>query len=823
MLQPAKESRSQANKTANMAAKHFFPQGFLLLLFNFISTAALEKRFSDFKRCADEECSSKFVVLLWDAENDGSHRKKDRLSGCCLCWLPSWKLGPAFVINPFIEGEDVEQQNVTESPVRNVPESSETKGGPTPSELESAPVTISEGAQIPQLKPTLGTTFDAVVTEEEITTKVTPYEEEDSEDVEDHQEESKEDIPLLSFSEESTDALEIDSSKMQEKSPTAQEDELKTTEEKNLWTSLGDAVFSVVTGGETTREDDVSSDEDEEDEDEMEEAAAEPQSFEETETETLLPESQKPPEIMEQTPLELHHSNLVEKEINETEAVPEKLLFDEEVGEQEVSGHKGEMEQGDETSKSTDELVHHETKESILSEDPALKDDLVSTPDYRSHDETPEDEEDEDESEDPEVSKADDNIQENTVVEEHILDHLSDENRTMSEQEMGVTKSEKDLDRSSELNDSDISVDQLLISDQEPDQINDSLVTDVESNTSLTISVEEEIHEQPPTDMEVDEKDATTEEEINGEKEELLEDENALLFTQSDDVIPEKSTKETSQFAQSAAEPEYSDNIMTLSLLRAHFTQERMEQVQKLLGLKNLFKVEAMFSDLDTELQATRMSHTGTTHDIETALENILEASENTILDEIERMLDGRGKKQDEMMNHVDTKDQEEELSKIKEEKVVWNEVPAEPNMTLEEDAEHSDKNKEDPRLTKEELERRSKENLLSEVGGKAVEAEEQVRLLRQRINEMEEQMKKTEEVYKEQVLVKVSTRKLLGYCPEHFYSTEINERMLFRILPYIEIFPNEWTLPLCVLSSQCFLSGGPWNRPPNGTSCAAL
>lgn len=55
-------------------------------------------------------------------------------------------------------------------------------------------------------------------------------------------------------------------------------------------------------------------------------------------------------------------------------------------------------------------------------------------------------------------------------------------------------------------------------------------------------------------------------------------------------------------------------------------------------------------------------------------------------------------------------------------------------------------------RLTKEELERRSKENMLTEVGGKALEAEEQVKVLRQRIGEMEEQMKKTEEVYKEQV-----------------------------------------------------------------------
>uniref|UniRef100_A0A8C6V1J0 SH3 domain-containing protein n=1 Tax=Neogobius melanostomus TaxID=47308 RepID=A0A8C6V1J0_9GOBI len=40
-----------------MAAKYIYHNGFLLLLFNFISTAALEKRFSDLKRCADEECT----------------------------------------------------------------------------------------------------------------------------------------------------------------------------------------------------------------------------------------------------------------------------------------------------------------------------------------------------------------------------------------------------------------------------------------------------------------------------------------------------------------------------------------------------------------------------------------------------------------------------------------------------------------------------------------------------------------------------------------------------------------------------------------------
>lgn len=53
------------NKTASMAAKHIYRQGFLLLLCNFICIAALERRFSDIKRCADEECSSKWLLLLW--------------------------------------------------------------------------------------------------------------------------------------------------------------------------------------------------------------------------------------------------------------------------------------------------------------------------------------------------------------------------------------------------------------------------------------------------------------------------------------------------------------------------------------------------------------------------------------------------------------------------------------------------------------------------------------------------------------------------------------------------------------------------------------
>ncbi|KAG7222742.1 hypothetical protein INR49_026352 [Caranx melampygus] len=78
-------------------------------------------------------------------------------------------------------------------------------------------------------------------------------------------------------------------------------------------------------------------------------------------------------------------------------------------------------------------------------------------------------------------------------------------------------------------------------------------------------------------------------------------------------------------------------------------------------------------------------------------------------------------------------------------------------------------------RLTKEELERRSKESMLTEVGGKAVEAEEQVKVLRQRINEMEEQMKKTEEVYKEQVNARNAERAL---NQEKLESSKLREKL---------------------------------------------
>ncbi|KAM4522664.1 transport and Golgi organization protein 1 homolog isoform 1-T1 [Odontesthes bonariensis] len=529
------------------------------------------------------------------------------------------------------EGEKPEQKHKQASDGREI------QDAPNKSELESMPksdfetVAVSKGVQIPKLKTTLGTTFDAITTDEEITTKVTPYEEEDGEDVkeppEDVMDDNKE-IPLLSFSDQTIDTPELDSLTKEESPQTInQDDKPKITEEKNMWTSLGDAVFSVVTGGETTAGD-VSSDEDEDDEDREEEAATKTsQIFEKTEKEQFLSEPQ------EDQPFFDNRDESDQRGVGHEEALVETL-------------------------KPNDEPILHTTEKSIMSLlHSVLQDEILSNPDGEKSDvktahEPTENEEEDEALKHSEVHENDEEIQHSDAVREQVS-----ENQTVTEQELSINRSEQDQDLSAEKrqsDDSDVKDNKNTVDDRPNNQIHDHFVTYLESNKSSARSFVEE------PQIQGDEKDAETEAEKDEEEEELLEDENALSLSQSDDAHTDETSPETTQSTVSTLEPEYSDDIMRLTLLRNHFTEENVERVQKLLGLNNLFKVEAMFSDLETELQATRLSHTSSMQDIENALESILEASENTILDEIEKMLDSRDTKQD-YNQHKDTSSLDEE------------------------------------------------------------------------------------------------------------------------------------------------------------------
>lgn len=556
---------------------------------------------------------------------------------------------------------DVTEVKKVESALENVSERSETKDGSATSEVESLPkgdffieqVSLPTAEQVPELKTSLGTTFDAVVTDEETTTKVTPSVE-DLEEEADHEDltENEEEIPQLLFSEKTPDASALGSHVKQETPPPAQDEKPQTTEGKNLWTK----VFSVVTGSETTAED-VSSEEDDDDEEEDAEAETQP-NLGKVEKEPLLSESLNVPENTTD-PQDASHPS-VGQDVQETKNDEKTLFGGKEMSVAEVIRHE---EAFYETIKPTDEPIHHQIGQSVKS---VPKDDHASPPhDDQSDNKTQKTAEDKnEESVNAEFNKNDGDTEDSNVLTEQVLGVTFGENKTVTEQELAISTTEQDQDQSTENKESDgsdVNV-EYVEEDKLHAQIPENLVTDVESNSSQTGSPVEEakIHELPHTTEEEDEKDAETEDRNETEKEELLEDENALLLSQSDDVHSENPSPETTQSTESAPEVEYSDSILRLTLLRQHFTEENMARLQRLLGLKNLYKVEAMFSDLDTELLATRVSHTGSTHDIENALESILEVSENPILDEIEKMLDIQEAKQDYEL-HMNTSSLDEE------------------------------------------------------------------------------------------------------------------------------------------------------------------
>ncbi|XP_076612262.1 transport and Golgi organization protein 1 homolog isoform X2 [Chaetodon auriga] len=767
-----------------MAAKHFYRQGFLLLLFNFISTAALEKRFSDFKRCADEECSmllcrgkaledfsgpdcrflsfkkSETIYVyyklsgrradMWagsvgsvfgyfpkdllavnhiytdkefeipteetdfvcfdtgydkfdnynldlllgsspeesdskdapeqiqaaqeetrpsaDEAADGKKQTEhhdnsedlDEVPDDQSASLPELELdGETESPSAMLDANDrtAEDTELVESVLESVSEGNEAKD--TESEVESVAkveavsenerVSISERAQIPRLKTNLGTTYDAVTSDEETTKNVTPYEEEESEHEENPEEDTdvKAETPLLSFSEETVNTPASDSLKQHESPPTPHQDIPETAEGKNVWSSIGDAVFSVVTGGETTAHN-LSSEEDEDDEDQEEDAAS--KSFEEAKKSVELP---KWPENIEPV-LQDPPSSTVQTESKETNSDSEKLSVD--VDDESDGEVVGPEEVREETLKPT--------QTNTKPVDPIVQDDTSAVPealksDLRTADEPIEHKDEEEEvSEDSEADDDYAGVRDSSFALEHKedLDDEVAENKSVTHQELDSTETETLQNPSTEETQPEnphVKDDEKPVDASLPNQVRDRLIRDLKSqNSQPELSVEEpEIHEELLTEELEDEVDTEKKEE---EREELLEDENALSPSQWNDTESEEPSPETT------LPTEYSDSVLRLTLLRDHFTEENMERVQKLLGLNNLFKVEAMFSDLDTELQVTRLSHTGTTQDIENALEGILEASETTILDEIEKMLDSQGTKHN-YDKHMDTSTMDEE------------------------------------------------------------------------------------------------------------------------------------------------------------------
>ncbi|XP_036438140.1 transport and Golgi organization protein 1 homolog isoform X2 [Colossoma macropomum] len=621
---------------------------------------------------------------------------------------------------------------------------------------------VTEVEALPELKTTLGTTFDAITSDDEDTLSVTPYfDEEESNKLVDQESEQVEERPeefsLLPAAEElphfEENILGPAESKDEgiplEHAAEKQEDVSETTKD-DMWSSLGDTVFNIVNGGERRvllEDTEVGNDEEDEEKD------TDPDKYEKDSEDQLHVQDSEINEDAEK----MKHSNkyfITEDPIaNDAEADETEQSNNDSTSEDPISSNDtkvGKIVYSDvnntiiENPASSEDTIVSETKHSNIepiTEEPIsqniITDTVLSEKDtktlqyetqgeelesdekselskkysdvvetfndavVRSERDTPTSNLEDDKSVEKVAEKT---IQKETITESlqfhkwealskdgtqnvfHIDDKNYEEDVKLFE---GTLKTEHKPEAEEE---SDIS--------QKKDEQIEKAKKDVVHLFESTLKTEHKAEEESDIYKE------------NEDTEELLDDENAILSkteevekstendkskaelenreltipkepkensstqtigdTESDivqsldssvsayDKINDtqsgnKGADEVQQDPVTSKEPEYSDSVLRLTLLRDHFKDDEMERFQRYLDLKDLLRVEAMFSELEQELKSARESNSDTSDDIERTLESILEVSENTILDEIEKMLDTREQKARDLGQQVDT------------------------------------------------------------------------------------------------------------------------------------------------------------------------
>ncbi|CAL8317826.1 unnamed protein product [Merluccius merluccius] len=553
--------------------------------------------------------------------------------------------GDSTLENVELDQHETDGEPTDDLEVESVPRKDpSTAGGPTPQDKASPQDEASSHDEatvkpVPQKDP------------EEDAGKVISVDEDKSEEDDDDLDDLT-DTPLPMFSDESTHIRRSDrpdhvprqmhmadnNNDEDEEEEDDDDDDISTTE--NGWSSLGDTVFAIVSGGRRTA--DVSR------------SKKVMDKVEETTPEKRLGAND---EDINVPPAEEPEETFVEEDEEEMDNDPAPLLLSHTKNFNEkrrVVEHTTDQEN---VSTANQQATEENPPESSTAEDPNRRDlsanpssdaDTREEPTEHHMSEHPEPgDEDEDEDEDDGEDIHDDAEQDGDMSPHagEVASHLKEEETLTHHEELSLADAEAkeneidadipDMDDGLFKQDSKISVTELEKNVTQETEINDDLHTDKELPSSEDNMQEEEL-----------------------EMGELLEDENALLSSESHEEIDKPST------GSDTTEPEYSDDVLRLTLLRAHFKDEDMQRLRKFLSLRNLLKAEALYADLDLELQAARLNDVSTAEDIEKSLDGILEASENTILDEIEKMLDSRDLKHLDAEQHTEAGlfDEEAEL-----------------------------------------------------------------------------------------------------------------------------------------------------------------
>ncbi|KAM6279178.1 transport and Golgi organization protein 1 homolog isoform 2-T2 [Porphyrio hochstetteri] len=107
---------------------------------------------------------------------------------------------------------------------------------------------------------------------------------------------------------------------------------------------------------------------------------------------------------------------------------------------------------------------------------------------------------------------------------------------------------------------------------------------------------------------------------------------------------------------------DFSESVKRLTVIRDFLDDKRVLRLQKYLGLHHVFRVEAMFQDMQVEMElAWKASHSN--EDKEKALDQILELSESRIMDVVGKVLDSRvAENKEEVVREMDLYDEESAL-----------------------------------------------------------------------------------------------------------------------------------------------------------------
>ncbi|KAL2082720.1 hypothetical protein ACEWY4_022538 [Coilia grayii] len=494
---------------------------------------------------------------------------------------------------------------------------------------------VSDGVAVPELKTTLGNTFEAVISDDEDTLKVTLDSEEAetdddmTEETEDEQIDEPQEPPLLSYSDDDSD--DYTEERVEEVAPEQEPEEQEPEEEPLLFDLVNHAQWEE----HRTPEHDKS------------------RSVPANETAHRVREGEQPHVLA--------NAHTVVEQV-------EEILKDD------ADTVKSKQDKQDQLEQDEEEPVDDGGVEEYDKEEDGKEND----------DEEQDDGQGEEEQAEVVTSQLDTPI-DNTTLEADEKTHPKEQHEKPDPTQPSVQPREAAPERLAE------AISSKKITEREHDRkIIEQIAKAKKDITGITDSWGTE-HVQPPSEDEEEPKDL--EEDLYHE--ELLEDENAVLSSladkqeESEEVapIPEMETvgaEATSDIAPPPAlspveadpkptealstdessnitdtdndtdttdhetvttvpdEPEYSDSVLRLTLIRDHFKEKDMERFQKFLSLKHLLRIEAMFNDLDQELKSARLSPNDSSEDIERTLEAILESSETSILDEIEKILDSR-------------------------------------------------------------------------------------------------------------------------------------------------------------------------------------